>query len=315
MCGFTFLFCNFAQKSKIMHQEEVSIQSLINSDSVTVSYSGNDLVIIDDIQEFAAFGAAHLSLNGIAVCTSGKVSGSMNGKSIEITKNQVVIIPKNVIITDIMFSPDFKLKAMFLADEVLQSFLREKISIWNETMYIYRNNVFTLEDDDVMFYEHFYSMLKLILERGKGRLYHHEIVESLLRTAMLGLCSELKQRYLDSSTEIAKTVRSSPSVYFQKFLDLLNSDTVRRSVEFYARQLCITPKYLSWVCKSISGKTALEWITAQMLEKIRYYLTDTDLTIKEICEILAFPNPSFFGKYVKEHFGTTPAKLRGNKGK
>ena len=46
------------------------------------------------------------------------------------------------------------------------------------------------------------------------------------------------------------------------------------------------------------------------MEDIRYYLRQTDLSIKQVCDTLGFPNPSFFGKYVKEHFGRTPMQLR-----
>ena len=35
--------------------------------------------------------------------------------------------------------------------------------------------------------------------------------------------------------------------------------------------------------------------------------------MKEICEILNFPNVSFFGKYVKQHFGMTPTDYRNGK--
>ena len=47
-----------------------------------------------------------------------------------------------------------------------------------------------------------------------------------------------------------------------------------------------------------------------VMEDIRYYLKQTDLSIKQICDQLGFPNTSFFGKYVKEHFGCTPTQLR-----
>ena len=77
-----------------------------------------------------------------------------------------------------------------------------------------------------------------------------------------------------------------------------------------ACKLCISPKYLTAVCKKNSGKTANEWITEQVLEDIRYYLRQTDLSIKQICDRLGFPNPSFFGKYVKDHFGMTPMEFR-----
>ncbi len=98
---------------------------------------------------------------------------------------------------------------------------------------------------------------------------------------------------------------------FQRFLDLLHSSEIKRhTVDAYASELCISPKYLTAVCKKNSGKTANEWITEQVLEDIRYYLKQTDLSIKQICDRLGFPNPSFFGKYVKDHFGMTPMEFR-----
>lgn len=85
-----------------------------------------------------------------------------------------------------------------------------------------------------------------------------------------------------------------------------------RPVEAYANDLCISPKYLTVICKKNSGKTANEWITEHVLEDIRYYLKQTDMSIKQICDRLGFPNPSFFGKYVKDHFGQTPVQLRNS---
>ncbi|MBQ4405735.1 MAG: AraC family transcriptional regulator [Bacteroidales bacterium] len=297
-----------------MHQEEITIQSLSVNDCIKVSYCDNNVMIVDDVQEFAAIGAARLSLNGIAICTNGKITGSMNGRKIEISKNEVAIIPKNALVTDLMISPDFKLKALFFSENVLQSFLHEKISIWNEMMYIHCNNVFTLGGDDVKFYEHFYSLLKFVVERGKNRPYYNEVVQSLLKSALLGVCSEFKYRQIAAETPPNATddnLRSSPAVYFQRFLDIIHTVEIKhRTVEWYARQLCITPKYLSAVCKSCSGKTALEWITESLMEKIRFYLCDTDLSIKQICDILGFANTSFFGRYVKEHFGMPPAQMR-----
>ena len=87
-------------------------------------------------------------------------------------------------------------------------------------------------------------------------------------------------------------------------------DVKHRTVEWYATELCITPKYLSSICKKQSGKTANEWITEHVLEDIRYYLKQTDYSIKQICDLLGFPNTSFFGKYVKDHFGMTPMEFR-----
>ena len=105
--------------------------------------------------------------------------------------------------------------------------------------------------------------------------------------------------------------RRSSNQLFQQFMNLLSNNTAKhQTVAYYADQLCISPKYLSAICKQSTGKTANEWIREHVMEDIRYYLQQTDLSIKEICDRLGFPNPSFFGKYVKEHFGMTPSKMR-----
>ena len=291
-----------------MHQEEITLQSLTDNEDIQVGYSDSDIVIVDSIQKFAEINAAHISMNAIAICTQGKIQGTLNGQKMELHKNQVAIIPQNVVVTDLMVSPDFDLKAMFFTNRILQSFLREKMPIWNDVVYIRRMHVVTMEDDDMQFYTYFYEMLRMCFFKGVDHPFRTDIIQSLLRAAFLGLCGGLKQRIL---TGEVSPDSSTVNNHFQRFLDLLHSvDIKHRTVEWYATELCITPKYLSALCKKHSGKTANEWITEHVLEDIRYYLKHTDYSIKQICDLMGFPNSSFFGKYVKEHFGMTPMELR-----
>lgn len=292
-----------------MQQEEISLQSLKTNEAVHVGYSDNDIVIVDSIQQFAMVSDARVQMSAIAVCTSGRVQGKMNGQNLELQQNQVAVIPANVVVTDLMVSPDFNIKAMFFTNHILRSFLREKINLWNEVMYIQRLHVISLTDEDLRFYTCFYDMLSLCFEKDADTPFRTDVIQSLVRGAMLGLCGAMKQQ-LAGETHLPPEARTS-SCHFQRFLDLLHTSEVkRRTVESYASELCISPKYLSVICKKQSGKSANEWITEQVMEDIRYYLTHTDLTLKQVADRLGFPNPSFFGKYVKEHFGMTPAQIR-----
>jgi AraC-like DNA-binding protein len=298
--------------------EEITFQTLANNEDIQIGYSDNDIVVVDSIQQFAEVNTARVAMNAVVICTNGKVHAQMNGIQMELHKNQVAIVPQNVTVTDVMVSPDFNLKAMFLTNRILQSFLREKINIWNNMMYIHRHHIVTMDEDEIQFYTHFYDMLTLAINKGDDNPLKTEVIQSLLRAAILGLCGGMKQM-LSSETNLADSAtlqgndRLTSKVHFQHFLDLLHSNDVkRRTVEAYASELCITPKYLTVVCKKNSGKTANEWITEQVLEDIRYYLRQTDLSIKQICDKLAFPNTSFFGKYVKDHFGMTPLEFRNS---
>ena len=214
-----------------------------------------------------------------------------------------------------MVSPDFDVKGMFLTNRILRSFLNEKISVWNDMMYIHRQHVVTMDEDEILFYTHFYDMLTLAIEKGKENPFHTEIIQSLLRSAILGLCGEMKWMLAqtDSKLSTLNDKQSTTQSHFQRFLDLLHTTDVKhRTVEAYANDLYISPKYLTTICKKNSGKTANEWITEHVIEDIRYYLKQTDLSVKQICNQLGFPNPSFFGKYVKDHFGMTPIEFRNS---
>ncbi len=289
-------------------KENITIQSLSENSDVQVGYFDNDIVIIDSIQRFAEVQEAHVAMNAVIICTCGKVQAQINGQSIGLQKNQVAIIPAKITATDVMVTPDFDIKGMFLTNRILQSFLHEKMSVWNDLMYVHRLHILTMEDDDMLFYTNFYDMLTLSIEKGKENPYRTEVIQSLLRASVLALCGSMT--LLMPAVKIASAPRT-PYAHFQQFLDLLhNGDLKRQTVEEYASKLCITPKYLSALCKKQSGKTANEWIREQVLEDIRYYLKETDLSVKQIADRLSFPNPSFFGKYVKEHFGVTPLQLR-----
>ena len=296
------------RKRQKMLQEEITLQTLTDNKDIQVGYSDNDIVIIDSIQKFAEISAAHVSMNAIVICTQGKVQGTMNGQQMEFHSKQVAIVPQNVIVTDPMMSPDLELKAMFFTNRILQSFLREKINVWNDVVYVRRIHVITMEDIELQFYTNFYEMLRLCIDKRVDHPFRTDVIQSLLRGAVLALCGALKQRILtDDITHHAGTA----SNHFQRFLSLLHSVEVKhRPVEWYANELCISAKYLSTLCKKHSGKTANEWITEQVVGDIRYYLKQTDYSIKQICDLLGFPNTSYFGKYVKEHFGMTPLQIR-----
>ena len=296
-------------------QEEITIQSLANNEDVQIGYSDNEIVVVDSIQQFTQISSAHVAMNAIVICTSGKAQAQMNGIQMELHRNQIAIIPQNVTVTDVMVSPDFDVKGMFLTNRILRSFLNEKISVWNDMMYIHRQHIVTMDEDEILFYTHFYDMLTLAIEKGKENPFHTEIIQSLLRSAILGLCGEMKWMLAqtDSKLSTLNDKQSTTQSHFQRFLDLLHTTDVKhRTVEAYANDLYISPKYLTTICKKNSGKTANEWITEHVIEDIRYYLKQTDLSVKQICNQLGFPNPSFFGKYVKDHFGMTPIEFRNS---
>ena len=98
---------------------------------------------------------------------------------------------------------------------------------------------------------------------------------------------------------------------FREFLFLVSQHYVReREIGYYADQICVTPKYLSSVVKEVSGKTAAKWIDESVILEAKSLLKYSGMSIQEIAYHLNFSTQSFFGKYFKQHTGTSPSRYK-----
>ena len=89
-----------------------------------------------------------------------------------------------------------------------------------------------------------------------------------------------------------------------------DSDGRVRRVDEFARQLNVTPKYLSRLLKDTIDRNPSDIIELITMKAIERRLRFTDMTMQQIADDLNFANPSFFGKYFKDHAGMTPMAFR-----
>lgn len=87
-----------------------------------------------------------------------------------------------------------------------------------------------------------------------------------------------------------------------------------RQLDFYAQELCISSKYLAATVKTVTGKTAGDWIEDYVMLEAKAMLTNTDMTISQISDHLHFPDTSTFGKYFRRHTGLSPKEFKKQSG-
>ena len=81
-----------------------------------------------------------------------------------------------------------------------------------------------------------------------------------------------------------------------------------RGVRFYADRLCLSPKYLTMLVKS--GSTVQQLVFKAITKRAISLVSTTDKSIKEIADILHFPNASAFGTFFKKQVGVSPVAYR-----
>ena len=143
-----------------------------------------------------------------------------------------------------------------------------------------------------------------------------EILNTLFRTLAYRICriidDQLGKRS-ESETEGASFDRNA--LYFKLFIEELSKNYMQeRSVGFYAERLHLTPKYLTTLLRTTTGRTASEWIDEYVVLESKNLLKYSTMNIQEIAYYLNFPNQSsFFGRYFKQHTGMSPTAYRSSK--
>ena len=158
----------------------------------------------------------------------------------------------------------------------------------------------------------FISMVEQELKGSETDL-SSEIIGGLI-AATIYKVGDILTHYLTEHPEVDSPIHNRAEEYFRQFTELLGEHYKHeRSVGFYARQLCFTPKYLTTLIKRISGKSVSEWIDNYVILEAKTLLKYSNMSVQEIAYYLNFPNQSFFGSYFKRNAGMSPSQYKAKK--
>ena len=244
----------------------------------------------------------------IGVGTEGETSVSFNLHEFRLKKDSMFIFtPKNILQVNsqqyfkadvIAISPDFMRRINIDIKNMMPLFLK---FVENPTLAL------TPEESR--------SMLGMIAQieretRGPETHFSFDIVSGLI-AATIYKVGDIMYHYLAEHPEGQNNSHNRAEEYFKQFTHLLGEHLrEERSVGFYARQLCITPKYLTTLIKRISGQSVSEWIDNYVILEAKTLLKYSTMSIQEIAYYLNFPNQSFFGSYFKRNTGMSPSQYK-----
>lgn len=279
-------------------------------DNKIIHYSDGDISLMTDINDLSELNGIKSDSYLFLASRKGRLQIDINGNTHTIKEGErLTVLPQNF--TDnILVSVDADIVMLRLSVRIVSDLMREHIDKWNRMIYIckaYRMSAVKNLEEQMPFY------YRLILSKtmNPDQKYHKEIIRTIIKAILLEMLSNMETDQCQSAEGENKT-----QFQFNRFLQILSSEDVKhRPIDFYADRLCISSKYLSVICSKVSGKSARQWIDEYTVEDIRYHLFNTDYSIKEIAYRLGFENLSFFGKYVKRHFGKSPSELRSIRNK
>ena len=272
--------------------------------------SFNDLIVSDNIDEVNIASETMSSSFLAFYCERGALQFTVEGEMYYVGEGDIIInTPRNIIGT-YMRTPDLQGKVISagesIYDETMPSVFHIDPNWWKKLFFLRQNPVVHATEFQGKLFLAYFNLLMVYMEDNDNP-YRQRIIRLTSQAVAVELLHALENDVIDQTTSDT----SQKDRLFQRFMSILSRPTnTEREVRAYAEQLLVTSKYLSAVCKEKSGRTAMDWITENTVSHIKYYLLQTDLSVKEIAFKLDFPDVSFFCKYVKKHLGESPMEYR-----
>ena len=254
------------------------------------------------------------------VCMGGRAQFEYDGVKYTMEKNDLFLYMTHNIISNFMASSDFNCRQIWFTRSEIWNINNYSNTNFMDMVYLKQHPKVHLTDDDMSLIDGYFQLL---FRRMKDRstILYPDIVRSLVGTMMLELLSMMRREEVKkgmlSTNGVEKNLQedTSSGIHRRRLADTFmrmaeQSDGRIRRVEEYASQLNITPKYLSAILKETMNCRPSTIIRLFTMKAIEHRLRFTDMTIQEISNDMNFPNPSFFGKYFKEHAGMTPLAYR-----
>jgi AraC family transcriptional regulator, transcriptional activator of pobA len=242
---------------------------------------------------------------GVGLTTEGTSVLKTDLTTYDIAPNSIAAIAPHVIKQWVMRSADYKSYTVFFKKELLLQFNKQQ-NFLNEFTFFNSNEQHVLHATNEQA-QHVQNNLLLLHDFLNGlHPYKTELIAHQLCIVLYTLQDYFQQinfirnANITRSQMLATDFKNLVSKYFRQ----------EHGVKFYAQQLHVSAKHLSETIKQETSKTAGEWIDENILLEAKVLLSDNNVTISQVADMLNFTDQSSFGKFFKNLSGQSPKEYK-----
>lgn len=242
---------------------------------------------------------------GLIICERGSFEFSINNKGFQAHAGETVFLSEGTDFCAGRVSDDLLISILFYRIDPIREILGSSVvamylymTLTPEPCYVWS----TGEEEDIVRYVYLLNRHR----RSAQNPFDGYECKLLLLSLTYRLCSIYSRRIMED-----KNVAGHKIDTFIRLVRLIEKHYMEeRGVAFYADKLCLSPKYLSALAKSVCGYTVQELVFRAIVRKSIFWLKNTNKSVQEIADELNFPNASFFGTFFKKQTGLSPSHYR-----
>ena len=280
--------------------------AIIRTSKTSLNFMGDDLLLFDDFRKVPIpKNAFRMDCTFAVICYSGSAKFALNTEDRCIRKSDLILVNTNETVESVSVSKNFNALTIFMSKSFIEDTIMNYEDLSSLLLFSREHPIIHLSESELVLFREYYALLE-------KRLFSNDnhFRKEIIRTVLLSWIYELSN-IIYSNQQILKTNKRRADSIFASFLKLVEENfKTQKRVSWYSEQLCISPKYLSFVIKDASQRTPNEWIDYYVILEAKVLLRNTLLSVKEISDKLNFPNQSFFGRFFKDRVGMSPMAFR-----
>lgn len=241
------------------------------------------------------------------LCYQGKMDFLFDGRPFTLTAKCGMIVRMQRLVENIQPSDDFAAKAIYITPQYVEFCTpRSNYGIKGE-LSLFQNPIMHLNKEQ-------FERLNMDFRYMEYRYNQddHRFQDDIMYCCTQALFLDYFDFRASELNDDKEPVSEQNATIISCFIHLLNDGNYveHREVTWYADKLFVSSKYLSEVCKSVSGKAANYWINRFTTIHIRKLLRERDLTFTQISDKFGFSSPAYFSRFVQKNLGVTPSAFR-----
>ncbi len=246
-------------------------------------------------------------------CIEGNFEVEINLKKFTIRKDSMFIYTPGNIVRVTSIDPEEKEAVHFvvvaISEDLMSSTRFDFSKLYNESLRLLESPCVVVNDNERELLRKYFGLIQEVARLKLPNM--KESVSSLISSIFYLMGSMWTERLTAAKKNGSDEISTRSRIVLEDFLLLVRDyHTKERSLSFYADKLYLTPKYLSKLIKSVSGKSAHEWIDSFVILEAKNLLKYSDMSIKSIVYELNFPNQTTFYRFFKTKTGMTPSEYR-----
>ena len=301
--SFLWYFCTNNSKANI---KMVVRKANFNNNDLhkRMVFNNGELMFVDSLREMNVPSIIKNEIWILILVLDGQATFSLNEETYKAAKNDVFICLPNTIIEDCMTSVNFKCHCVGMSSAYMIRNFPVIDNSWDIMELFSKHPLISLTEKEAEVFCQYYNLLC-------SKIHLPSVVqEKVINTLMLAFFYDL-QHILGRTAEFNLYNFTSKEYHLKKFIEIIQkSYPKKRRVDYYANLLNITPKYFSTICKELTGNSPSHIIDKYVMKDIENLMKNSTKSIKEIANELEFPTISFFGKYMRSHYGVSPKEYR-----